>query len=226
MMNIRRLLFMGALLLGALSLAACDVLTVEGEPSEPVEEFGNSEEAEEGGGFDFSEEEAEDSAGEEDGFDFPEEEVDSEDNEGMDFPPEEVEAFDEELCAGLPDYVPCGTYAVDPSLGTMKCPNQTMTLDDSPEEFLTLIPQNDGNELFAVAQGSAEGTLSLDEIGSDGAVYSGPLVNAEGQTIHYTLYHFTDSDIISGNFTVSINNPGMGGTCVVDRTYSGIKLDE
>ena len=43
----------------------------------------------------------------------------------------------------------------------MVCPEITIGTEDSPPERVTLIPQDGGNLLFAVATGSGEGTLGL-----------------------------------------------------------------
>lgn len=212
MLSRTKYFLMVGLLIAAVSLSAC-----QNEFDDDVDEGMDFSDEVSGGGESDSEE----------GFDFSEEEVDIEDEEEMDFSEEEVEEFDEASCANYPVYVPCGTFTADPGSGTMTCPNQTITLEDSAREFITLIPQNGGNELFARAAGSATGTLTLIETADNGnnASYAGPLVNADGITIFYTLKHISDPDglgYIFGSFKLVVNNPGVGN-CTVERDYDGFQ---
>lgn len=209
MLSRNKYLLLAVLLTFALSLYSCD--------APPSDDENDTQEE-----MDFSDEAVD--TEDEDGFDFP---ADEDEDASGEYPPEEVEDFDEASCANYPVYVPCGTFMADPGSGTMTCPNQTMALNDSPREFITLIPQNGGNELFARAAGSATGTLSL--IGTTdndrNASYAGPLINAEGVTIFYTLEHISDPGglgYIFGTFKLVVNNPGVGN-CTVERAYDGFQ---
>jgi len=209
---------MGMLMLGSLAFAACQSDAAEVETQEEMDftdEAGNS--GEEGEGFDFSEDDAAD----------PDQGQPADAGEPMTFDPDEVDDFDFELCLTYADYVPCGTYAVDPTAGSMTCGGQTMALEDQPEEFLTLVPANeDGSQLFAQAAGSGEGTLSLVEVQAGGAIYEGVLVNSEGQSINYTLNYVSGSGYLFGSFGGTFNNPGTAGDCTFTREYDGFTIEE
>jgi len=162
----------------------------------------------------------------EEGLDFTVEEADAEDEEEMDISEEEAEDFEFESCLGFPDYVPCGTFWVGFDSGTMTCPDFSRKLEASPNEFLTLIPQQGGDKLIAVATGSGEGTLSLIDVleSGIGALYSGPLTNFEGRTIDFSFVYVPEGNgrgtLLAGELTVVIDNPaGVGGQCTILRMF-------
>ena len=203
------------ILLGAMIISACASEPEEDDP----EEMDFSGEVSGGGAAPDDEE----------GFDFSEDEVEAEDEDEIDISEEEAEEsgeFDDITCLAFPNYVPCGTFLVGFNTGTMTCPNLTRNLDASPNEFLTLIPQQGGEELFAVATGSGEGTLSLLDVLEDvsASLYSGPLTNFEGRIINFSFSYFSEGDgtgtLLAGELKVVIDNPaGTGGQCTILRTF-------
>ncbi len=129
-------------------------------------------------------------------------------------------------CEGFPEYVPCGTFLQNPTAGSMICPDITMALDNSPPEQVTLLPQNGGNEIFAVATGSGEGTLSLLDVTNEDihSTYAGLLTNSQGESIQYQISYISDSQYLIGTLSVSVETPGLG-TCTMERGFDGFKLD-
>ena len=132
-----------------------------------------------------------------------------------------------ETCQGFPNYVPCGSFMIFHEAGNMNCPSlniENRTLDKSPDELMELTPQDGGDQLFARAAGSAEGTLTLIEIGVEASQYSGLLTNSLGQDILYSFLFFADGLIESGSITVVVDNPaGTGGECRIVRNFTGLQ---
>lgn len=155
----------------------------------------------------------------------------SDDDKAPDLEVVDSDDFVEESCSNVPKYVPCGSFMMVFESGTMTCTDFQRTLEASPNELLTLIPGNNGDQLMAIAAGIGEGTVLLVQVSNEGlsSKYSGPLVNSEGITVSFTFSYFSNSPdpggfIEPGELKVVVNNPaGTGGTCTMVRAFSGIQ---
>ena len=174
-----------------------------------------------GAGFDFSEEEAETES--EEGFEFSEEEAED-DESGFDISEEEADEVAASVC-DVPDYVPCGEFALENTDSSMVCAGVDIGMDDSPPQTVWLTPFGGNDTLDAVTSEGLSGQLTLQEVNDAGnSTFAGPMINTEGISLDFLVQYVAGTGYIISGFTTNQEVPNLG-TCTITRNFDGFNVD-
>jgi hypothetical protein len=205
-MHIKQL---GMVVIMGLLLAACASESAEIEAGESAV------------GFDFSEEEAE--ADSEEGFEFSEEEAE-EDDSGFDISEEEANEVEASVC-NVPDYVPCGEFALENTSSSMVCAGVSLGIDNSPPQTVWLTPFGGNDTLDAVTSEGLSGQLTLQAVNDAGnSSFAGPMINNEGISLDFLVQYVAGTGYIISGFTTNQDVPNLG-TCTITRDFDGFNVD-